>query len=394
MFDAFGRLRISSTQTLFDSKLLISASPQFWDDAQTSGSGTSSTYSKPRASVTLAVSGATAGTRVRQTKKWFDYQPGKSHLIYVTFVMGAAATGITRRVGYFNTLDGIFLEQTATATSFIVRSRVSGTPLDTDRAAQSEWNLDKLDGTGPSGQTLDLSLSQILFIDFEWLGVGRVKCGFVIDGLYVTCHEFVNANINAAVYMSSPNCPVRYELINDGTGGAATFECICSSVISEGGRTELGYERSIARGSIPLTTLNDARVYPMFAMRLNGSYPGAKVNLLGLSVAVTTASPFNWYWIENPQLAAGAFNFRDIADSAVQADFDNTGTLTCVVGTGTLIKSGVSATANQIAFVTDSEMALGTYINGAADVWVLAIQRLSAQAESFYGAINWREDGG
>jgi len=394
MFDAFGRLRSSTAQTLHDSKLLVDAAPQFWSDEQISGSGATSTYSRLRASVTLGVSAATAGQRVRQTKKWFDYQPGKSQLIYVTFVMGAAATGITKRIGYYSTNNGIFLQQTSAGLSFVVRTWISGTPSDANAVAQANWNIDKLDGSGPSGKTLDITKSQIFFIDFEWLGVGRVKCGFVIDGLYVTCHQFLNANVNAAVYMSSPNLPVRYSIANDGTGGAATLECICSSVISEGGRTEIGYERAVSRGDIPLVTANDGRLYPLFAIRLNGSYPGAKVNLLSAAIAATTTTAFNWWWIENPQ-TVGSYLWADIPNSPVQAMFQSTtGSLVLVRDTGTIIKAGASAAQNEITVSTVSEMALGTTVNGVSDVWVIAVERLSTAAETFYGALSWREVGG
>lgn len=396
MFDAFGRLRVSEPQTLFDSKLLINSSPHLWDDTQTSGSGTTSTYSKLRASATLAVSAATAGKRVRQSKRWWDYQPGKSQLILVTFVMGAAVSGVTKRIGYHNDNNGIFFQQTATDLRFVIRSYTSGTPVDTNFAAQANWNIDKLDGTGPSRQVLDITKSQIMFIEFEWLGVGRVKVGFVINGLYVPCHEFLNANINASVYMATPNLPVRYSIENNGTGGVASIECICAAVISEGGRQFLGYERAISRQDRPVVTNNNADIYPILAMRLNGSYLGAHVHLDGFSVACTTSSPFNWFWIENPTLVGGSLIYSDVPNSAVQVDFSTNanGSITCATNSGTLIKSGVSSTQNEVDIAADTEMQLGSFINGTSDVWVLAVQRLSVSAETFYGAINWRESGG
>lgn len=392
MFDAFGRLRMSEPQTLFDSKLTLDAAPQFWDDQQISGSATS-TYDRLRASVTLGVGNLTAGQRVRQSKRWFDYQPGKSQLVYVTFVMGAAATGITRQVGYYSTNNGIFLEQTSSALSFVIRSWITGAPVDTNRAAQSQWNVDKLDGTGPSGKTLDITKSQIMFIDFEWLGVGRVQCGFVIDGLYVLCHNFANANVKASVYMASPNQPIRYSLTNDGTGPAATLECICASVMSEGGRAELGYERAVSRTSSPVATGDNSFIHPVVAIRLNGSYLGAQVKITGMSLACTTTSPFNWYWIENPTITGGALNFQTVNNSAVEADFLSGGSLVAVASTGTLIKAGVASTSDEIQVQSVSEMQLGSFINGSSDIWVLGAQRLSGTTETFYGALMWRETG-
>jgi hypothetical protein len=55
---------------------------------------------------------------------------------------------------------------------------------------QTNWNIDKLDGTGISGITLDISKAQILWMDIEWLGLGTVRIGFVINGnLFTVIHS-------------------------------------------------------------------------------------------------------------------------------------------------------------------------------------------------------------
>ncbi len=180
--DAFGRLRIASPETLFDSKGHISANLLSWDDAQTNGSGTSSTHDSDRASVTLAVGATTEGARVRQTKRRFPYQPGKSQLCLFTFVMGSTAQGVTKRVGAFDEENGFFLQNAGGSLSFGIRSYVVGTSLGTDTlVAQTAWD-DKMDGSGLSGITLDKTKAQIFFVDFQWLGVGSVRFGFVING--------------------------------------------------------------------------------------------------------------------------------------------------------------------------------------------------------------------
>jgi len=58
----------------------------------------------------------------------------------------------------------------------------------------------------------------------------------VVDGVPTYLHQFNHANHSAGVYMTTPNLPIRYEISNDGTGAAAEMECICSSVMSEGGQ--------------------------------------------------------------------------------------------------------------------------------------------------------------
>ena len=77
---------------------------------------------------------------------------------------------------------------------------------------QSQWNLDKLDGTGPSGYTIDLTKMQMFYIDFSWYGAGFVRWGFrTTDGNVTYVHKLQNNNVNAEAYMRSGNLPGRYE---------------------------------------------------------------------------------------------------------------------------------------------------------------------------------------
>ena len=236
--DAFSRLRVSEPLHLFASKQLANNQPLFWDDAVLSGAGTSSTYNTNQASTTLAVSNLTAGSRARQTFRSFQYTPGKSQLIDLTFVSTAPAAGITKRVGYFNTNNGLYFEQAGTTLQVVTRTFTSGAVVN-NAVTQANWNLDKLDGSGgagnPSGLTLDVTKTQILVIDFQWLGVGAVRFGFNINGVLYYVHQFRNANNLSLVYTQIPSLPLRYEITNDGTGGVASLTHICASVASEGG---------------------------------------------------------------------------------------------------------------------------------------------------------------
>lgn len=230
--DAFGRLRISEPHTIFDSKQVFDNLPLFWDDQEVSGSGTSSTFSKPHARTQIAV-GTAAGKRVRQTFERFNYQPGKSQFVVLTGVLGAGSSGITQELGYFDDDNGLFFRCDEGVIYVVSRSSVTGSAVDTT-ASQSAWNIDTLDGNGPSGLTMDFTLAQIFFMDFEWLGTGRVRFGFYINGVQHYCHEFLNANAISTVYMSTPNLPIRYSIENDGTGAASTLDHLCSTVIVEG----------------------------------------------------------------------------------------------------------------------------------------------------------------
>lgn len=388
--DAFGRLRISNPQTIFDSKQIADKQPFFWDDQQTSGSGTSSTYNSNQASTTLSVGASTAGTRVRQTFRWFNYQPGKSQLINLTGVLGSGASGITKRVGLFNSTNGLFFSVTSSGISVVCRTNTSGTPAETS-VAQSSWNIDKLDGTGASALTLDLTKTQIMVIDFQWLGVGSVRFGFVINGNTYYCHQINNANSLALVYMSTPNLPLRWEIVNDGSGGAASLTHICSSVISEGGREENGFDLAIDRGSTALTTLNDGNIYPLISTRLRSGYEGANIQFSDISIICTSTAAFRWVLLLNPTVAGTALSFTAVTNSAIEADVGTTNATT-VTG-GTILDSGYSQASNEagVSYELPTGLTLGSNIAGTRDIIVLAVQRLTGTTETFYGSLGWNE---
>ena len=138
--DAFARLRISEPFTLFDSKQIwndpdladsVENFPLFWDNQEISGGGTSTLFQVNRASTTLSVSNTTAGTRQRQTKQRFNYQPGKSQLVILTGLMSNEGAGITKRYGLYDDNNGLFLQVADGILGLGVRSFVSGAAVDT-----------------------------------------------------------------------------------------------------------------------------------------------------------------------------------------------------------------------------------------------------------------------
>lgn len=235
--DAFGRQRVANPETLFDSSFEYDLQPFFWEQI-TTGNGTI-THDTDAKLASLNV-GAGTGTAAIQTYDYFPYQKGKSQRPILTFVFGAVAAGITRRVGYFDGSDGVYFEQTEDGIYLVLRSSTSGSVVNT-RYAQANWSEDTLNGsldedTNPSGIRLDITKRQILDIDIEWLGVGRVRFGFNIDGQAVLAHFINNANDGAPrPYMRTGTLPLRYEISNDGSGQAATLLAICNTVFSEGG---------------------------------------------------------------------------------------------------------------------------------------------------------------
>lgn len=388
--DAFSRLRMSSPQTLFDSKQLVDKQTLFWDDKLISGSGGASTYNTNQASTTLSVALNTAAVRVRQTFRRFNYQPGKSQLFIQTGIFGAAATGINRKAGLFDARNGLFFDQQSDGMGVTIRTYTSGSAVDT-RVLQANWNIDKLNGTGSSGITLDFTKCQIWFADFEWLGVGRVRFGFFVDGKPYYCHEVLNANATTLVYMSVPNLPLRYEIQNTGTGAAVGFTHICSTVISEGGLQDTGFPFGATRGATALTTNNDTSIYPLIAMRLNSSYLASTVKLLDFFINCTSTATYNWYLILNPTVTGTAFSFTQVTNSALDVDSSRTNATTLTGGTILLTGTATQSNEGGVAKILNSDFSFGSTIAGVSDIVVLAVQRVTGTSETFYGSINWKD---
>lgn len=381
--DAFGRLRVSDVSTIFDSKQVFDSLPLIYDDQEVSGSGTTSTHNPNHAATVMAVSASTAGKRVRQSFMRMNYQPGKSQLILCTGTLGAGGTGITAAMGYFDDQNGLFAMSKDGVAYFVKRSNYTGSVVDTE-VAQSNWNLDKFDGTGPSGITLDPTKSQILYIDFEWLGVGRVRMGWVVDGKIYYCHEFNHANNQAGVYMSTPNLPIRYEIENDGTGGAAELEHICSSVMSEGGVQNNGYLRHQDTGAI--TGLATGTAYAIMGGRLKSTHLGATVLVENVSVLGSANDQAHWE-LRIGGTVAGTFTYSDITNSAVQVA---TGTSANTVTGGIEIDGGYFTTNQAVHFTVPNALHLGATIDGTPQEWQLVVIPITNNM-TVRASVTWRE---
>ena len=288
--DAFGRLRVSQPTTLFDSQQRFGLDRAFVSNTATSGSVT---FIPTQSSCNLTVVNSTGSFAARESRYVFKYQPGKSQLALLTGVMAPASSGnLRQRIGYFGTDNGYYLEL-SDKIYFVERSNVTGTVTSTG-TANTAWNGDRLDGTGASGYTLDLTKAQILFFDLEWLGVGAVRCGFVLNGQYIVAHTFKHANIVNTAYMTTACLPVRYEIQSLSTGGAATANLtqICSTVVSEGGYNE---PLAVFSNLAPLTSTLNTWV-PVVSIKLDSTRLDAIAALKQVDVALTSAGTGTIQW--------------------------------------------------------------------------------------------------
>lgn len=370
--DAFQRFRVSQPAALFDSKSVFdNGEGVTWETAAVGAA--SATYQQQQSS-TLMTAPAVGDSVIRQTRQYFNYQPGKSQLVLFTFNM-LGFQGGTKRAGYFDAQDGVFLEVSNGEWAWVTRSFASGAAVDT-RIPQSEWNLDK---------ALDIDPTKVLLgiIDVEWLGVGSIRVGFVREGVITYTHQFNHDNLIATVWSRNPNLPIRYEV--DGPG---SMRQICASVASEGGADAFGITHGYSR--ITGTSVAAANPEQVLAIRLKDNYRRATVRPTRATVLSTTKSDAAWYVVLNPTFTGGAApNWQDIDDSAVQYDITRNGVWNrdgIVLATGMMSNTSDIVDYNLMNFLT-----FGCSIDGTArDEIVLMVEPL-AGTDTFYGSLNWLE---
>lgn len=339
--DAFSRLRVSHPYTEFDSKFENNDDSYLFNTVTT---GTASaTYLPNESSIQLTV-GTTLGDKVvRESVRYMHYQPGKGLTSILTGLMPPATAGVVGRIGYFDDSDGYYFAQTATGPQVVERTSVSGGLVE-NAISQASWNYDKMDGTGPSGVVLDITKTQIFMLDLQWLGVGRVRMGFDVDGQLIPVHEFKHSNLLTTVYTRTANLPLRFELENVSASAGATMKQICSTVISEGGYTPIGKIFEKDNGIAPVTVSTTAWT-PLISLQTLGTLNSKRVRgfleLAEIDFLNTSTNEVIFQIVQSPVLTGavwtgvgnGSFMNYDVSSTAAtggvvrSAGYINSGTV-------------------------------------------------------------------
>ena len=390
--DAFGRLRVSEPATLFDTQSRYFNHNQFASNTV----GTANVvYVSNQSSFQFNVGTASGDSAVQETTTVFPYQPGKSQLTLNTFCFATPKTNLRQRVGLFGASDGVFFENDGTYNYMVIRSGASGTE---ERVRQDAWNGDRLNGSGgttnPSGITLYPDRVQIYFADVEWLGVGSVRVGFVINGNFIICHTFNHANQsgNTKVYMTTATLPVRYEITNAGaTANASMMTQICSSVISEGGYQLKGIPASIGHSlGTPVRLPNDTSFKPLIAIRLKSTNLDAVVLPTNFTISPVASSTFK-YRIYRRAVTTGG-TWTDYGNtSSVEYNLAPTAIASGVIGDESFIISSNQSSAapsNQaLSFAFQLER---NSFTGLAYEYVISVATTGTN-QDVYASIQWQE---
>jgi hypothetical protein len=392
--DAFGRLRVSEPYTLFDTQARYFDHGQFASNT----SGTANVvYVQNQSSFQLNVGSASGDSVLRETLKPFPYQPGKSQLTLNTFCMSTPKANLRQRVGLFDSNDGVFFENDGTYNYFVIRSGSTGVE---ERVRQDAWNVDQLNGTGPvtnpSGITLYPDRTQIMFADVEWLGVGSVRVGFVINGAYVICHQFNHANQtgNTKVYMTTATLPIRYEITNTGTtSGNSMMTQICSSVISEGGFQLSGSGNPRAASHLigtPVRLPNDVSFKPVISIRLKSTNLNAVVIPINYSLIPVAGSMFQ-YRVYKKAITSGGTWTSSAADSSVEYNLAPTALVSGDIAEQTFLNSTNQSTGapTQEPFTFEYQLEREPFTGVAYEY--LIMMATTGTNQDVYASIEWQE---
>jgi hypothetical protein len=393
-FDAFGRLRISNPVTLFDSQHRYQENLKWSTDS----SGTVQVDHIPNESSINLTSGGGESYVYRETKRVFPYQPGKSLLIYNSFVMNAPFASLSQRVGYFSKQNGVYFENDSFINNMVLLS--NSVPL-FDKIPQSDWNGDKCDGKGPSGFNLDTSKGNILWIDVEWLGVGNVRTGFVYNNKHIVAHTFYNTNNYFSAYMTTAALPIRYEISSPIDMGTFTLKQICSSVISEGGYEQRTEKWTATRTTGIVSTSSSVGWKPVVAIRLATGRTDSVV--LPQQIHIIGAGNDTYYQcalIRNPNVVLDGSWI--VHAPKMNVEYNTTATITIPDSSANeIIETAFFNGSNQakmnisqdVSYNWDIQLGRDQSTPPNSDIILLAVRYLTASGPSpvVFGAISWND---
>lgn len=403
---AFGKLNVTTTHSVFDCQNEYGLDTlRIWDatangtiatssvdGSVTNGSNAVGPTDTNTRMTPITVSSTDTHYSVLQSRQYIRYIPGKGSVSFITGVFAAGAS--------------------ATA-SITWRSSTSGSVVDTT-IQQADWNVDKFDGTGVSGVTLDFTKIQILVIDAQMLYAGRVRVGFDVDGILYWAHYFKIANNFAYPTVQTYNLPVRVEgrtgasstsfnwgrfdhtngiffsTTRSTTGGTTYFEC-CS--VQNNGENELrGFPQSIGNG---ITTVSVSTRRPIISIRPKTTFNSRtnRAHISELLVDINAGSGTAYWEIVIDGTLTGA-SFASVSTNSV-AEYDTAAT--AITGGGTIlsgyVSSGGSIRSSAVANVDGRSPLILSKIDAltARQIPVSLVCTSFSGSVTMAGAFDWHE---
>lgn len=417
--DAFGKLRVTNPTTILDIRLpyilpnssgtnsYLSNSIQLTFDISGTGYYTTTTNSN-----LILGTGLGTGHCISQSRNYCNYLPGKSMFIKASCIMDAGLSidgnnntnGVISQVGYFDNYNGLYFQYVADGTGTGTASiNLKNNGIVSITQNQNNWNIDKMNGTGSSGIYLDFTKAQLFIIDFEWLGVGRIRFGFYIYGKIIYCHEILNINsLSLEPYMSSSNLPIRY-MIQSGVNQSGSMIQICSTVISEGGYNPVGRPFSISNTTgVAINNIGAGEVIILMIRGGNtsGNYYHQNIIPYAIDLVDVTNNNLLCYRIRlykdgaEPTTPSPTWLDVNTNNSIVQYSTTSSGfttTNSIIVNQGFFSGKGSIQFKNLSNVFESQSLQITSNCSNVSDILVITAQILNGNNSTVYADINWNE---
>jgi hypothetical protein len=372
LVDAFGRLRVSIPTVKFEAYFVESDRAILMTKKEVGGG--SVTRNAITKEMELSVGTATGDRAAYQSREYIHYVPGQSTALKVSSRFDSGTAGCVQRFGLYDDDNGLFFELDGTTLYTVIRSKVSGSVVDT-KVSQSNWSVDPLDGSGPSGQTLDITKQQILYLDYQWLGAGRVRFGFSVDGVTYICDERYHANIVSNIYMQTGSLPVRSEIINTSvTAQAKTLYWACCSVYNEGTIDSAVSQHTANRGTDTIN-VNSSGFTPLISLRLKAANNRGTIVPDQTTLLSTSNTDILWEIVVNPTLTGASW--VDVGTNSI-GEYDISSTAS---SGGEVISSGyISKQSNESPRIEQSFLKLSSDFDGTPDILTLRAKTIASNA--------------
>lgn len=394
--DIFGNLPVADQFSIHDNSRVFQESIDlFWSDLLI-GAGASNVYDKATSKSTLSVttSGEIAATQLKHRHK---YQPLKAHKSAVTGLF-TQEVGVEKYIGLFDLdsysdpiIDGSIKNGTVTKiTEDNIYLQTYNEGVLVNDIQQADWNIDRLDGAGNSGVTLDLSYAQIIACELEWLGVGSIRFIMNINGTNIPVHQVDNANFKVTdVWSRTANLPICYMIKS--VGGAGSMKVICNAIVSGGGHNPIGVPRKI-ENTTGVSIAGGAHEAILFVRLKPDSYEGT-VDIKGFRGLVETSGDSVFRVLFNPTWGGSPITWVDKPNSHLQ--------YAIAAGDNNILDEGVdlgidyaSSDSDASGAVLDSSLKLGKSIQanvnqeGRYDIICLSAESLGG-TEVYYAALQY-----
>jgi hypothetical protein len=403
--DTLSRIRTSIVQYQSQHVPSIESDSNLVFSQNVNGTGANTTFNANTSEVNLYSGTTSGGFAYRQTRTKYKIIPGSSHSAYFTVNFDGATSGCTKRIGLFNTSHGMFWELDNSGNLNVVVRKASSTgSIYDDRVASTAFNIDKLDGTGPSKfniSTAGLDKYYTFWFDFVGGRTGRIRFGMGTPSGAQIVHQFSYAGTNTTPSITSTSLPIRVEVYNNTVQGSSPSIQMAGQVFNQ--ESAKRFQGSIATGNSVVGWASTATLQPLLGVSLRPTAPFNQQDIQMESFTVqdlnnldsknNTNGVYYYEWRLNPTIG-GTLPTAINAGKASQYLPYVSGTNT--VSGGLILKSGIFTSAQQVLQLGNlaENLNFGADINDVPDLLVLCIKtfQVGTAAGSMVAAVNWTEE--